>query len=463
MPTIPNKTDLNATSVDILNAINNGASDYYQSMVPYAVTGDIASIRSIGEIINNYTPIKNEFLGALVNRIGRVLIESKPYDNPWAMFKRGQLEYGETVEEIFVNIATPYNFNPELAVTNQYAREIPDVRSAFHSMNYQKFYKTTVSNEQLRQAFLSFDGVTNLISGIIEALVTSANTDEFLAMKYLIAKMALNGAFKPVTIPALTADNANEIVTEVKNMSNLLTFQTDAYNYSGVTTHTSKRDQILLVSSQFDAINDVNVLARAYNIDNVLFAGQWVLVNQFGFSDGEISRLNELFDGDPNYEEIGSSDNDVLNAIPAIMVDRSWFMIFDNFTGMTDKYNGEGLYWNYWYHVWKTFSASPFANALIMTTTAPSVTSVTCSPKAVSAVPNSTTQVSANVVTAGFASKDVTWTISGGTGNSTVDSNGLVHIAADETNETVLAVKATSVVDSGKSDTCNITIVGATA
>ena len=39
-----------------------------------------------------------------------------------------------------------------------------DVRAAFHTMNYQKFYKATISNDQLRQAFLSWQGITDLIT-----------------------------------------------------------------------------------------------------------------------------------------------------------------------------------------------------------------------------------------------------------------------------------------------------------
>ena len=31
-------------------------------------------------------------------------------------------------------------------------------------MNYQKYYKTTIQNDQLRQAFLSWQGITDLIA-----------------------------------------------------------------------------------------------------------------------------------------------------------------------------------------------------------------------------------------------------------------------------------------------------------
>ena len=114
MPTIPNVSALTGSSVDILNAIRNSASANYRDYVPAADPSQ-DSVREIGAIIMNYPVLQNEFLTALVNRIGRVLITSKMYSNPWASFKQGMLEFGETVEEIFVNIAKPFQYDPAVA------------------------------------------------------------------------------------------------------------------------------------------------------------------------------------------------------------------------------------------------------------------------------------------------------------------------------------------------------------
>ena len=131
----PKIVTLSNSSVDVLNAIRNNATTVYKNYVPVA-TADDESIREIGAIIMDNPQLQNEFLNALVNRIGRVIITSKMYENPWSMFKKGLLEFGETIEEIFVNIAKPYQFDEAVAENNLFKREIPDVRSAFHIMNY---------------------------------------------------------------------------------------------------------------------------------------------------------------------------------------------------------------------------------------------------------------------------------------------------------------------------------------
>lgn len=452
MPTKPKVVTLTNSSVDILNVIRKNASQNYRDYVPKA-TPDADSIREIGAVIMDYPNLQNEFLSALVNRIGRVLITSKMYDNPWTMFKKGMLEFGESIEEIFVNIAKPFQFDPEVAESTVFKREIPDVRSAFHIMNYQKYYKATIQNDQLRQAFLSWDGITDLISKIVDAMYTGANYDEFQTMKYMLAKRILNGQLYPVTIPTVQTENMKDIVTTIKGVSNKFEFMSSKYNLTGVQTFTKKEDQYLLINSKFDAQMDVEVLASAFNMDKAEFAGHRVLVDSFG--DLDIDRLNLLFKDDPTYTEIGDSDLKALDAIPAIIVDKNYFMIFDNFYNFTEQYNGEGLYWNYWYHVWKTFSISPFANNALFIPGTPTVTSVTVSPATASVSVGQKVQLSAVVQTTEFAPQSVTWSVTSGE-NVTVNQSGLVTIGTGASGEVVIT--ATSTYDHEKTGTATLTI-----
>ena len=452
MPTKPKVVTLTNSSVDILNVIRNNASQNYRDYVPKA-TPDADSIREIGAVIMDYPNLQNEFLSALVNRIGRVLITSKMYDNPWTMFKKGMLDFGESIEEIFVNIAKPFQFDPETAESTVFKREIPDVRSAFHIMNYQKYYKATIQNDQLRQAFLSWDGITDLISKIVDAMYTGANYDEFQTMKYMLAKRILNGQLYPVTIPTVQTENMKDIVTTIKGVSNKFEFMSSKYNLAGVQTFTKKPEQYLLINSKFDAQMDVEVLASAFNMDKAEFAGHRVLVDSFG--DLDVERLNLLFKDDPTYTEIGDSDLKALDAIPAIIVDKNYFMIFDNFYNFTEQYNGEGLYWNYWYHVWKTFSISPFANNALFIPGTPTVTSVTVSPATANVSAGQKVQLSAVVQTTEFAPQSVTWSVTSGD-SVTVNQSGLVTIGSGASGEVVIT--ATSTYDHEKTGSATLTV-----
>lgn len=454
MATIPKTMTLTKNSVDILNAIRNGASANYRDYVPQA-ENSLASIKEIGGIIMQFPALQNEFLSALINRIGRVLITSKMYSNPWTVFKQGILEFGETIEEIFVNIAKPFEYDVENSESKVFAREIPDVRSAFHSINYQKFYKATIQNKQLSQAFLSWEGITDLITKIINSMYAGANYDEFQTMKYMLAKNILNGRLYPVTVPAISDTNMKRVASTIKGISNNYEFMSTKYNVAGVSNYVEKDNQYLIVNSNFDAVMDVEVLASAFNMDKADFTGHRVLVDSFGTMD--VERLNKLFANDKTYKAFTKDELTALNEIPCVLVDKNWFMIFDNLYEFTEQYNGEGLYWNYWYHIWKTFSVSPFANASVFVPDTPAVTSVTISPSTLKTVAGQDIQLSVEVVTKNFAPKTVKWTTDITTG-VTVDIFGKVSISAGIKSGTVITVMATSTFDNTKTGTATITV-----
>ena len=236
---------LTNSSVDVINAIRNSASIDFKNKVPLA-TANADSIREIGTIIMDYPALQNEFLSALINRIGRVILTSKMYKNPWQMFKKGVLDYGETIEEIFVNIASPEQYSAEDAESTVFKRVLPDVKSAFHVLNYQEVYPVTIQDKDLRKAFMSWDGVTDLISRVVDSMYSAAEYDEFMVMKYLLAKRLLAGGLTPV----ITGDYSNDTSVAVKafrGTSNKLEFMSTDFNLAGVHNFSKKDDQYLIV------------------------------------------------------------------------------------------------------------------------------------------------------------------------------------------------------------------------
>lgn len=414
------------------------------------------TLNAVGEVVTQFQANQNAFLGALINRIGRVMIDSRLYQNHWRMFKKGFLEYGETVEEIYVAMAKPYQYDPNRPNSNPFKRHIPDVKSAFHTMNYQKFYPTTVSNDQLRQAFLSWQGISDLIARIIEQVYTGANYDEFLVMKYMVAKLALDGKIYSVNIPAIDKDNARDVTTTMVEYAKNLGYMNSDYNMAGVPTFTDPSSLYMILTSKVQSIFDVNVLALSFNMDKAELIGQITGVDSFSKLDD--ARLTELFKDDPftTYTPFSPTELNQLSSIAGLMVDENFFMIFDNFYNMTDIYDPENLHWNYFYHVWKIISASPFANAILFTSDQPAITGVTVSPDTATVSKGQSVQLTATVASTGLAPKSVTWSLTGGTA-STIDDTGKVTVGSAET-ATTLTANATSTYDTTKSATATITV-----
>jgi hypothetical protein len=361
-------TTLNASTVDIINTIRANASYEYQSLVPEIT--DAHDIPKVGEVLYGYPAMANQFINALVNRIALVRVKSATFNNAYAQLKKGYLEFGETVEEVFVNIAKAREFSAEKAEDRELKRTLPDVRSAFHSMNWRVQYPVTIQDEDLRMAFQSADGVQDLIAKIVDSVYTASEYDEFLLFKYLMIKSITKGGMYPVSIGDGT--DLKDAAVAFRGTSNALTFIKTQYNASGVHTNTDKASQIIFMDSNFNAQYDVNVLASAFNMDKADFMGRLHLIDDWTTFDND--RFSEIVANSDMIEEVTADELAMMANVKAVLVDEEWFQVYDNQNKFTEKYVASGEYWNYFYNVWKTVSASPFSNAVVFVTSDATIT-----------------------------------------------------------------------------------------
>ena len=354
------QSTLNASTLDILNVIRQNASYDYQQNIPEITKS--TDIPAVGEIIYGTPAFANQFLNALINRIALVAVKSATFNNPYSILKKGYLEFGETVEEIFVNIAKAVDFTPEKAEAREYKRNIPDVRSAFHTMNWRVMYPVTIQDEDLKLAFLSVDGVTNLIGKIVDSVYTAAQYDEFLLFKYMLIKAVNNGKIKQFALK----DNTEKTAAKAfRGISNALTFMSSEYNEVGVTNSTPRDRQVIFMDSFFNADFDVEVLSAAFNMDKADFMSRLFLIDNFTTFDN--ARFDVIRANSTGLEEVTTAELTAMKKVKAIILDEDFFQVYDNINKFTEKYAASGLYWNYFYHTWKTISYSPFANAVVFT------------------------------------------------------------------------------------------------
>ena len=425
-----------ANGANVLNVIRQNATAVYQDRIPEA-TAD--NLHEVGDAILTYEAQANEFVNALVNRIGLVILNNRMATNPLAALKKGRLAVGETIEEIYIDVIKAQTYDPRAAQDTLFKRHLPNVSSVFHSVDSQLNYPLTISNEQLRKAFMSYDSLDRFIAGLVDSMYKSATLDEFIQMKQLISEWNNNGRFIVEPITAVTdAASAREAMIKIKAVSDGMTIFNNQMNYAGVWTSTPKDEQYLITTPDFNARMDVDVLAAAFHMDKAEFAGHVIVVDNIG--------------------DLGD------DGIEAILVDKNWYQVYDYLRTFKTAYNGEGLYWNYFYHVWMVYSLSPFANAVAFGTATPTVTALTITPTTATVKAGGTVQITTSVTGTGDPTSKCTFALAGNTDPETaVNTMGKVILGSKETgslgnSKNQITVTATSVQDKSKTATCTITV-----
>lgn len=454
------KTSLSAkTSAELLSYIINVTPEL-KGEIDLPVQGQ--SIAPIGKIIINNERYRNAFINT-VNLIGLTVIKRNGWDNPWNFTKRGTLRFGQQIRELVNDLCNVYDYNENFDNKERFLETVvPNVFNYIHEVNFQKFYQTTTSDSQLAMAFDSEDSLFDFIDNAISMLYESLKYDTYIVDKYMLCRRILDGTMTPVKINDYDNLTPRQRVSALKSISNKMTFRSPNYNPAGVRRATSFDDQIMIINTDFEADFSTEVLATSFFRDEADMKSRLVLIDAFNSHD--TNRLTELLGS--AFINFTSAELTQLATIPAVLISREWFMDYDyaldteSGQKQTEFYNPTTLENNHFLHAWRVFSTSPFENGAVFTSDSQGVTSVSVSPATATVSKGQNLQLSATVVTTGFANKSVTWGVDETSENAgvTITSSGKLFVPADLTGVTTITVIATSVYDTTKTAKATITV-----
>ena len=420
------------------------------------------SIEPIGKIIINNQRYRNAFINT-VNLIGLTIIKRNGWDNPWTFTTRGTLNFGQQVRELMLDLCNVYDYNENFADKQRFLKTaVPNVFNYLHEINFQKFYETTTSDNQLRMAFSGENELFNFVDRAIGMLYESLKYDNYIIDKYQLCRRVLDGTVTAIQIENYTTLTARQRVSKIKSISNKMAFRSPNYNPAGIRTATNFDRQILIVNTDFEADFTTEVLSTSFFRDEADFRARLKLCDSF--SSHDTNRLQEVLGS--QYVPFEEEELTKLQEIPAILISEEFFMDYDYLldnaspTKQTEFYNPTTMENNHFLHVWKVFSTSPFENAVVFTQTKPAVSTVEVSPNTSTISAGQQLQLTATTDTEGFANKSVIWSVTKGQDNGvTVNQNGLVTIPKEfSPGANAIQITATSVYDSTKTGTASITV-----
>lgn len=365
----PQNTALSADSYTILNTIRNQVGGEFRAMTPLVENADDA--KAYGLYVCGSGDARNAFMSSLVNRIAQVMCLVRSYQNSLKGFKKGILGPGEMVENVWVGLVTPEGYTQSVSNPGDvYATNNPENKVTFHPVNSKLVYEITTNDAELSMAFTTEGGVYDLVARIVQRLTDSAEWDEYILMKYTLAKAALENVNAQKEVDELTAANADAIVTSMKEVSNDMRFMNTDYNIAGVPTHSPIDEQVFFLTAKSSAVIDVNSLAQAYNLSYKQFLAQQEMVNSFALTDAEEARLEVIMQETvaqgliPGYTPFTDEEKALLARIVGATIDRDFFMIFDKLYQMNSVFDQKHLNTNTFLHAWKVYSYNPFANSI---------------------------------------------------------------------------------------------------
>lgn len=288
----------------------------------------------MGKPTTEYTPTKGEMLGSVVDKIGRQIYSSSAYLNPLARFKKGFIENASEIEEIYV--ARIAGVTQDYDGADTLKRIKPTVSTQYHKQNFGKCYTASISDQQVRKAFTSQEGVKKLADEIITQQRTGYEYDEYVEMKKNICDLIEGAPYQKVIAEPTNQTTAKAFVKQVRKDIKEMQFRST--KFATVERNCTPKDLVLVTKVGVMDEIDVELLATAFNT-----------------SKTDLSQLHVVeVDDFPENPDVF-----------AMLLEDNALMVFDTLYNMEAQRNAKGMFTNYHLNVEKILSTSNMYNVAV--------------------------------------------------------------------------------------------------
>lgn len=322
------------TGLDIFNAVRNDeVSSEFRERIP---EGTLTNLKDVAAAMEQYTPSYNEFMDALINRIGLTILNFRMWQNPLSQFKR-KLENGQSVQEIQIDLIKAAILNSK-DENNPFAKNIPEVKVVYHNVDKPNTYTVTINEDRIRTAFLSWDGIKQLTDYAITTLYSQYYWDDYLCCREILVNACEEKKGFLVSCPYIGnkgEDAAKQFIKAVKTYAGKLKFMSKLYNAYKINTFTPPESLVLFIDPAVKQTIDVNVLSTAFQL-------------AYAKIEFTIIEVDELPYG-----------------VSGILCDAEFLRIYNYTERMTSLFNPKDLSTNYFLNVRNVYSSSILKNCVI--------------------------------------------------------------------------------------------------
>lgn len=370
------------TAKQIYTIVNEVASQAMGSKAIAVV--DNSTLLSVGKTLLDSAEVKNNFINALTDRIGRTIVSFRAYHSHFPDFERDSIEWGNILQKIkigmpdaeddqsynLVNGTSVDQYKINKATVNQllFTTETPwqthitvhlrDLKKAFLSAEAMGVFISSMFGEvqnriELAMENLSMECVNNYIGEIHYRSDTSPSRTIKLLTEYK-DKTGVDHTTEPEQ--ALEDENfLKYVVKRINSISTMFTrmttnrFNTPSYagvgDSSGVyTRHTPTSEQRLMLHMDLVNALKTDVNAKAFNMGQVSIDIPYMTIPFWQSIDSPTGISVKLAST--------SAETQTISLIMGVLYDREALGSYKKeYQSLTTPVNAAGMYYNVFYHM----------------------------------------------------------------------------------------------------------------
>ena len=283
---------------------------------------------------DEFDPNVYDEYGDMIGKLAKSLIRGVNAKNPLAVFDKGRIDNGDTIENVAIGLIESQGYDPTGATTLANQGEGNIVAQYFKDWLH-KTYPITLRPSQLRKVRPEYaeDDVATIGARIIGSLDQSAEHEHFVAFKELLKWGATEGSYGEEGTAFVNVGDVElvdgktdykGILKKIKDVVEGMSFVNNKYNALGFTKDTLKENIYIVMPYTIKNAIDVDELSGVFNLSKAEIEGKIITTD---------------------------SEDKII-----YILDKDAVLSFTRLYEVKSQLNAQGNFWNYFLHTERLMS-----------------------------------------------------------------------------------------------------------
>lgn len=268
---------LNMEPHKFMNTVRAKLPEPYAKQIPIAAAGQ-TDFTGVGEVLMKDKNFASMWHEAAINLVGKILMRDNKIVNPLAEFEGELMTNGDKIEEMIIDTADTFMFNPARAEKKLFERRAPELKAVIHSAKRDVSDMKTLQDTVYTDIFRDVTELDRYVVQVTQSMLAGNEYEKYYTTKELVSRAVHANKIRRIDLGAgATAKQVQKaILTAAKlmvhpsrnwNMGNV--GQPDAKGRTGINIQADFAQLRMLLPVGTSVDLNVDFFAKAFHLDAV--------------------------------------------------------------------------------------------------------------------------------------------------------------------------------------------------
>lgn len=261
--------NLGTTPAQFVNTVRSMLPNYMQGSIPVAEAGQTNFV-GIGKVLQGNPQFASMWHQTAITLVSKILFDENKIVNPMAEFEGDLITTGDKVEEMIIDAAATFAFNPSKAEKKLFERRTPELKAVIHSAKRDVSNVRTLQDTVYTDYFRSSAELDSYVIKVTQSMISGNEYEKYFTTKELVSKAVSAGAIRTIDLGSNVG--AKEIQQAISQVTKLMVHPNRYFNMGNVGQPDARGNTGINIQADFSQLRLLLPVSTSVTLNTDFFA-----------------------------------------------------------------------------------------------------------------------------------------------------------------------------------------------